>query len=180
MKDYELKKFTEKTLNSTKRDWEKVAGSDAFATEYGFVFDWTESHIDYQKGQNDSLAYGMFAPRAQKAIAIVEVIQREQAKKGLTKMLKLWITPEYWDADSNRREIASIMLCAMQGTLLLSKQNQSKTVKIYGRNDQMLSVLHTVHVMFSDLIDKGELSGVTVNVVDRWLEIKLADQGRKK
>lgn len=180
MKNYELKQFTPKTLASTRRDWEHVAGKDAFATEYGLVFEWTEKHIDYANGHNDSLAYGMFAPRAQKAVAIVEVIQRKVARKGLTKMLKLWITPEYWDAAASRKEIAHVMLSAMQGTLLLSKNNQSKTVKIYGRNEQMLSVLHTVHIMLSELIEKEDLKGIAVNIVDRWLEIKVDDQERKK
>lgn len=177
---YDLKPFTPKTLESTKKDWEKIAGGDEFATEYGFVFEWAGQHIDYDNGHNDSLAYGLFKTKSTKASAIVEVIQRMQARKGLTKMLKLWITPQYWDTETHRMEIASIMIHSILGTMVLSKQNQSKTVKIYGRTSQMLSILHTVHTMFSEMIAKGDAPGVAVNIVSRWLEFKLVETEEEK
>lgn len=174
-KKHTLKCFTQKTLESTKDNWRKHAGADEFETEYGLVFEWAAGHIDYAKGSHDSLAYGLFSSRSTRAAAIVEVIQRSQVRKGLTKMLKIWITPEHWDASSNRMQIASLMVDAMLGTIELSTQNRSKTVKIYGRTEQMLSILHTVHTTLSQKIVAGELKGVQVNIVDRWLEIKLAE-----
>lgn len=170
---YKLNEFTATSLLETRDRWQSIAGEDEFSLEHGHLFEWAETHIDYAPEASDSVAYGMFSEDTGRAEAIVEVIQNRKGIYGTTKMLKLLIGPKYWNAGSHLDEISQITLKALIGTIELSRQNHSRTVKIYGRNDHMLSILHSVHIKLQDGIAAGNLKDIGVSIKDRWLIIEV-------
>jgi hypothetical protein len=166
-----LRQFTDKEFSNTRLDWKKKAGEAEFASEYGVVFDWADTHREYDDAASvgNSLAYGIFSARATKACAIVDVVSHKKGRNSTTKLLKIYITPEYWDIDKHQDKVRDIFISAIIGTVELSKQVSARTVKLYGRSTQLLSLLHSLHVYMHD--NKAELPGVTVAMKGRWLEI---------
>lgn len=170
MAKYELRQFTDKEFLDTRENWEKHAGEAEFVSEYGVVFDWAQTHQQYDDDKNgESLAYGVFSQRNKHAFAIVDVVSHKKGRSSTTKLLKIYMTPEYWDVASHQSKVIEIFLCAIVGTIKLSKQASAKTVKLYGRSDQLLSLLHSLHVHMNQHKDK--LPGVEASMQGRWLEI---------
>lgn len=168
---HELRHFTEEEFSTTRQEWEKRAGDAEFTSEYGLVFDWADSHREYEQSflVGQSLAYGIFSKRAVHAYAIVDVVSHKKGINSMTKLLKIYITPEYWDVEKHQSQIRDIFLCAIIGTVELSKQVSARTVKLYGRSTQLLSLLHSLHVYMNE--NSKDLPGVTVTMQGRWLEI---------
>jgi hypothetical protein len=165
---YELNQFTKSNLAATKSRWQSVAGKDEFASEYTVLFDWVNTHKDYSALKADSLAYGLFAPKSRYASAIVDVVSSKKGKRGITKLLKVYVTPELWDVTTHQSQIIDIFAGAIFGTIDLSVKISSDTVKLYGRSDELLSLLHSLHI---HLNRSPKLMSTTVTMQGRWLQI---------
>jgi hypothetical protein len=57
---------------------------------------------------------------------------------------------------------------AIFGTIDLSVKISSDTVKLYGRSDELLSLLHSLHI---HLNRSPKLMSTTVTMQGRWLQI---------
>ena len=171
MINHKVKQFNKLNLAVTKNFWEKKAGKEEFASEYGVIFDWVSAHSDYSNGVNvgDSLAYGLFKPNTKYASAIVDVVSSRRGRFGVTKLLKVYITPEFWNVSEHIDEIINIYLSAISGTISLSKQNSARTIKIYGRSVELLSLLHSIHVHIS--ARQSTVQNIAASMHGRWLEI---------
>lgn len=167
---YKIKELDSDSLEATKIEWETIAGIDEFATEYEPTFEWAANHMTQQYG--DSRAFGLFQEGCPGAHGILEVIQRPHGQH-MTKLLKMWVTPEFWDSPNKRDELSKLTFASIMGILELSRKSNSKKIRIFGRTDHFLSILHTLHIELSEMIDKEKLSGISVNIVKRWLEITL-------
>ncbi len=124
--------------------------------------------MDYSNPHTgDSFAYGLFPPDEGAAQAILDVVL-QKSRGGLAKLLKITVSPDYWAGGSKQHDMATIFASGIIGTILLSKESQSRTVKIYGRTEELLSILHTVrNVLEAD----AQKLGIRCAIQGRWLEI---------
>ncbi|MBV2160511.1 hypothetical protein [Achromobacter denitrificans] len=169
---HKLLPFTDETFEATRKDWEAKAGAEEFASEYRLVFDWADANRAYDApaaASGSSLAYGLFAPKSDCACAVVEVVSHKKGRSGLTKLLKIYITPEFWRVEEHQDEIIRIYLSAIVETVELSTKVRARTVKLYGRSDSLLSLLHSLHVRLQR--DAAKLPGLAAAMKGRWLEI---------
>lgn len=161
--------ISEKLLSDTRGAWELIVGSDEFAIEYGTLFDWIQAHRDYTvKNGGTSTAYALVQEGHQTASAFIEVISSDN-KGGLTKLLKVFISPQYWDIPDHQTDVVRLFSASILEVVRISRNNNSRTFKIYGRTPELLSLLHSLHVamMKDDLVPPG----VTVSMTGRWLEV---------
>lgn len=167
----QLSQFTDRSFADTRQNWEDQAGKAEFASEYSAIFSWADAHRDYDIDPKvgDSLAYGLFAPKSNTACAMVDVVLHKRGRKGVTKLLKVFVTPEYWNVTEHQDQILEIFTSAIAGTIQLSKRVQSGEVKIYGRSEALLSLLHSLHVHLNKNIEK--FPGIAAAMKGRWLEI---------
>ncbi|MBZ0073601.1 hypothetical protein [Bordetella hinzii] len=171
---YKLQRFTDDSFRATRDDWEHKAGKEEFASEYHLVFDWADANRDYDGGGSDSgssFAYGLFASRSKSACAVIEVVSHKKGKAGLTKLLKIYITPEFWRVEKHQDEIIHIYMSAIVETVELSAKVRARTVKLYGRSDSLLSLLHSLHIRLQEQAEK--LPGLVAAMKGRWLEINV-------
>lgn len=167
----QLRPFTDESFVATRENWQAQAGKAEFASEYSAIFSWADTHRDYGEDAKvgDSHAYGLFAPKVDTACAMVDVVLHKKGRRGVTKLLKVYITPEYWNVTEHQDQVLEIFVGAIAGTIALSKQAQSREVKLYGRSQELLSLLHTLHVHLNRNLDK--LPGIAAAMKGRWLEI---------
>lgn len=163
---YKTVRINEQLLNDTRQVWELTVGKDEFSIEYGALFDWIESHVDYEGATGSSLVYALVEEDRKVASAFIEVVATDN-RGGLTKLLKILITPQYWNIAEHQHQVVMIYVDAIKGAVELSMQNQSGTFKIYGRTDSLLDLLHTIQRTIMDEV--GKEAKVSVEMQGRWL-----------
>ena len=152
-------------LNSVRAVWEQQAGEDEFRSEMDTVFAGIEGDLQNPKINNLYLViYELGTPQA-----ILELVDSSRgAKTKLTKLLRLYPSPTYWDepTPSVLEELYSTAILAtiMIGSQKLTDGNFSDyEVKIYGRDQELLNVLQ-------DINENWQADGsVHVNMEGRWL-----------
>lgn len=165
---YAPQEISDELLADTRKAWELFIGTDEFMSEYGALFDWLETHRDYQQGNGTSAAYALVQEGHKIAAAFIEIVSSTN-KGGLTKLLKVFITPQFWDVADHQTEVVHLFVAAIMGSIKISANKNSRVIKIYGRSASLLSLLHTIHAdMIRRLDPEG---GVTVAMQGRWLEI---------
>lgn len=145
---FELKQFTEQSLGFTTDSW--INSSDSLgipSLDYERTLDWSRNNIDYTEGTN-SLAYGIFEDGSDGAIAIVEIVysQRHGVDVGWLKMLSITLgptlSPSEVEADASKlTQVIDIYAVATVGTIALTSDHKARVVKLYGRNDSLLTML---------------------------------------
>ncbi len=165
---YLTEQISDNLLIDTKKSWELVVGVDEFTSEYGALFEWLQTHREYQGANGDSVAYALVQEGHKVASAFIEVVSSPN-RGGLTKLLKVFITPQFWDVADHQTEVVKIFVMAIKGAIEISNDNGSRTVKIYGRSNSLLSLLHTIHVAMIEDLDEN--SGIQVLIQGRWLVI---------
>lgn len=169
---YRIQKINQELFDNTKSAWSLIVGSEVFTSELGALFEWIDCHRTYDKPMNgDSLAYALVAGEQKVAAGFMEVVSSPN-KGGMTKLLKVFITPQYWEVKEHENEVVNIFIAAINGSLSISSQVKSKTVKIYGRTDSLLDLLIKVHdTITKSVIDQS--SQITSSIGGRWLEISI-------
>lgn len=165
---YTTEKISDTLLENTKKSWELVVGTDEFTSEYGALFEWLLSHRDYGPANCDSVAYALVQEGHKIASAFIEIVSSTN-RGGLTKLLKVFITPQFWDVADHQTEVVKIFVMAIKGAIDISNGKKSRTVKIYGRSNSLLSLLHTIHLAIIDDLDPQ--SGIAASMQGRWLVI---------
>lgn len=169
---FQMRRFTVRTLAATRRSWRKEAGEEAFLTECAPIFDWADPRTNYDaQKKGDSLAYGVFAPGSLSADALVEVVVSEVRAGRMTKLLKVFVAPSYWTGGQNNDQLARLFAAAIAGTIRLSSDTRSRIVKIYGRSEELLSLLYQVRNL---LEQHAEELNIHCSMQGRWLEISTA------
>lgn len=163
MAKYKLIKFTSDSLVETKAAWEAFAGADAFDLEFSAAFEWTQAHVNEQP--NDSMALCLFNTDAQRTDAIIEVV--DSRKGTLTKLLKIIPTPMFWDVNNSRTEIIQLYTEAFFNVITHGGFGKSRTVKLYGRDDEMMSLLRSIHshwaIADTSIEFQGRFLTITIN-----------------
>lgn len=143
MSKYTLIPFTAESLATARGAWEAIAGTDAFDVEYSTFFDWAGSHIVAK--EHDSQAFNLSNNDAGgRTDAIVEVVASR--KGALSKLLKVIPSPQFWDVSNSRQEIITLYVEVFFQVIVSRGLNgEKRTVKLYGRDDDMMSILRSIH-----------------------------------
>lgn len=170
---FRIARLDSKTLANTEAAWSTMTDQDAFASECAPMFEWAGSHIDYGAGADqDSCVYGLFGENNAVSEALVEVVSRQPkpAIKGQTKLLKVITSPQYWTGSSKRDHIVPLFASAISGTIDISKEAGAQIVKLYGRTDGLLSLLHSVR---NEIEPHSQKLGIKCSMQGRWLQIEV-------
>lgn len=170
---YEIRNITQDLLEQTKKTWQLVVGEEEFASEFQAIFEWIGGHIDYDAPSGNSLAYAIVDDDQKVASGFVEIVSTKttggKSSSRLTKLLKVFVTPQYWEIATHKAEVLAIFSAAIRGVAKISHGNQSKTIKIYGRTDSLLDLLIKIHDSIDTEAEAKEL--FTTCIKGRWLEI---------
>ena len=165
MSKFEIRHFSSESLELAKQRWKNYAGDDEFAIEYEPFFGWCATHIT--PIEEHSQAWELFNNDSQQCDAIVDIVNSKQGK--LHKLLKLYVSPQYWtDTGKHRDEIIKLHIDAFVLAIQKGLLGGAKNVKLYGRSDLMLSILHSIHATWSVPNTTAEFHG-------RFLTISIAD-----
>lgn len=163
MSGYALIAFTQESLSAAKCCWEQITGEDAFDLELLGVFDWAATHL--QQTDGDSVAFNLWNQVASRTDAIVEVVTSRNG--AMTKLLKIIPSPEFWDINNSRKEIVKIYTEIFYHVITKDGFDRQRKVKLYGRDDDMMSILRSIHSIWSFSNSKAEFEGrflaITVN-----------------
>lgn len=171
-----FEKFDAKKIDDTKSAWFTSADNFGIPTlDYEVILSWVSSHINYDI-QHDSLAYGIFLNGDTEAEAIVDVVYTKRAGPdvGWIKMLQVWFSPKYSSAELQKDndkldQMLDIYTESIRGTILLTGTHTAKVIKLYGRDDNLLSLLLALRerVTSSEAFD----GKVKAKMEGRWLVI---------
>lgn len=155
MSNYQLLEFTDATFESTKEAWLKLMDEDAFELEMAPLFGWAKQHMNHADG--DSVALRLYDDETGRTDAIVEVVS---SRKGqMSKLLKVIPSPRFWDINNQRAEILQLYVDAFVNVITSRGFKANHKVKIYGRDDDMLSILRSIHSAWSFDQSKADFEG---------------------
>jgi hypothetical protein len=155
MSKYELLDFSSETLELTRQSWLEMLDEDVFESELSPAFEWAGMHMKHIDG--DSVALQMLDTESKMAVAIVEVVT---SRKGqMFKMLKVIPSPAFWDVDNCRKEIIDLYIGVFMNVITSNGFKSNHKVKIYGRDDAMLSILRSIHSMWPVGKGKADFEG---------------------
>lgn len=155
MSKYKLLDFSSETLASTRQRWMELMDEDAFELELSPAFEWASVHMKHIDG--DSVALRMLNSETEMTDAIVEVVT---SRKGqMIKMLKVIPSPAFWDVDNCRKEIIDLYIGVFMSVITSSGFKSNHKVKIYGRDDAMLSILRSIHSIWPVEDSKADFEG---------------------
>jgi hypothetical protein len=155
MSKYQLIPFTNETLEQARGEWEAIAGNDAFDVELSPVFVWVESHM--VATPNDSVALCLWNKDIDRIDAIVEVV--DSRKGQLSKLLKVIPSPKFWDTNSSRADIIQLYFEVFFNVITGGGFTASRKVKLYGRDDEMMSLLRSIHAHWAIQNSTAEFEG---------------------
>lgn len=162
MSKYSTLNFTKDLCQAAKREWEDIAGGDAFDLELSPVFSWVETHMDV--APNDSVALCLWNNDSKRTDAVVEIVDSRKGK--LSKLLKVIPSPRFWDVNNVRGEIIQLYTEAFFNVITAGGFGSSRVVKLYGRDDEMMSILRSIHAAWT-------VSNSTAEFEGRFLAISL-------
>lgn len=162
---HEIREFTTDRLKEVRQRWGQIAGSEEFAIELAPFFEWCEAHITQRSG--DSHACELYNASTDSCDAIIELVNSPDVK--MTKLLKLFVSPELWDVDDKRDQIVELYVNAFIKVIEAGLVKGTKNVKLYGRTGLMLSILHSIHATWP-----AKQTGTQASFKGRWLTITLA------
>lgn len=164
MNSHQIRKFTPERLHEVRNAWNSLAGEDEFEIELAPFFDWCQTHIEQHSG--DSHACELHNIHTGNCDAIIELVDSPHAK--LSKLLKLFISPEMWNVDDKREQVVNLYVNAFIQVIGDGWVKGAKHVKLYARTSLMLSILHTIHAKWP-----AERTKSTATFQGRWLTLTL-------
>jgi len=159
---YQLRQIDTHRLDEIRNRWRGIAGEDEFDIEFAGLFQWCSTHLIPQEG--DSQAWELHNTDNAECDAIVELVD---SKRGaLTKLLKLFLSPVFWDVEARREEVISLHIDAFVEVIKNGVLRGAKDVKLYGRNDLTLSLLRSIHAHW-------KVEGTNAHFQGRFLTISI-------
>jgi len=162
MSKYQIREFTPERLKETGQRWRGIAGEDEFDIELSGLFDWCTTHL--QPTDGDSQAWELHNTDNGECDAIMEMVDSQ--KGTLTKLLKLFLTPKLWDVEANREAVISLYIDLFVEAIKAGALKGAKDVKLYGRNDLMLSLLRSIYAHW-------QIEGTKARFEGRFLTISI-------
>lgn len=155
---YVLRPVTTESLETIAADWEHISGSEEFQIELASAFEFARTHLDE--------VLDLYDTEEGRTDAIVEIVRSDRA--SMSKLLKLWVSPEFWEISSTGLRDRLVELHASSFVLVIDHgmNNNMDTVKIYGRTDAMMDVLRSLSVVWDTF-----KTGWSSRLDGRWLSI---------
>ena len=174
---FSLEKFTEDSLEATNEAWIEASHSYGMPViDFEKSLTWAKSHINYDS-ECCSFSYGVFQTSSNEAAAIVDVVYKTQfgPDLGWLKMLDVSLSPKY-SIDFQGLDVSTlteIYLTAIIGTVLLTADHRARVVKLYGRNEPLLMLLH----LLNERLKHNEAPGQNVHskIEGRWLVVTYSE-----
>lgn len=163
---YELRTFTTERLADVRARWLEIAGEDEFEVELAGPFDWCQAHLAPREG--DSHALELFNTVTGDCDAILEIV--DSRRGTLTKLLKLYVGPEFWETDNDpdtEARIVELHAEAYGQVIRAGIDRDVRDVKIYGRTDRMYRLLTLLRATWMSELIKWDAV-----MEGRWLTIK--------
>lgn len=155
MARYSTIPFDLETLSKIRTSWEELAGNDAFDIEFSPIFSWVETHMTLT--DNDSVALCLWNNDCHRAEAIVEIVSSRGGQ--LSKLLKIVPSPYFWDVNARREEIIQLYIEVFFNAITSGGFGRSRKVKLYGRDDEMMSILRSIHAHWAIPNSQAEFEG---------------------
>ena len=177
---YELRPFNADTFELTREEWLSGADSSgASSLPYEKTLEWAAKRMKYDEPhQGDSLAYGIFpTDNGGGAVAIADIVYtaRPGPDVGWLKMLEVSLSPTIDPSVQQLQSVISMVvgvyLAAITGTLRLTGTHRSRVVKLYGRNENLLTFLTALSTQLTSELQQLGLDGLSVRMEGRWLVI---------
>lgn len=172
----EFRKIEERDYNATLEKWVSEAeANDLFPHEVKSKLGWiVETLRDQGRQSHKQLAYGVFAPDSNVAIAVCDLVLTDRGALAgrWLKMLKVTLAPELefalQEEDLRAMTIAvNAYRNAVLGTFAERLNHEADTLKLYGRTDEMLRFLMLLLVTINDDNDLK----LSARKEGRWLVI---------
>lgn len=171
-----LCEFTEESFKASSEAWIKYAKKFEIPTlDYERIIEWAKNRIRYSD-TTSSLAYGIFSGADDRALAIVDIVYTKRPGRdvGWIKMLDISLSPSFAssrvDADALKLiRVIDIFSVAISGTIDLTGNHTARVMKMYGRDEHLLSLLVAVNERLQTSLAKicdSRMDG-------RWLVISL-------
>lgn len=156
---YVLRPVTVASLATIASDWETIGGAEEFQIELASAFEFARTHLDE--------VLDLYDTKEGRTDALVEIVRSDRA--SMSKLLKLWVSPEFWQISSDELRDRLVELHASSFALVIDHgmNNNMDTVKLYGRTDAMMDVLRTLSAVWDTLGTTGWSSRLD----GRWLAI---------
>jgi hypothetical protein len=143
-------KFDASLLSSTKEAWITSADNLGIPSlDYEKTLNFAATHLVEEGSPNkDLFTYGVFEVNSSEALAVIDVIYKKRPGPdvGWLKMLSVDLSPTFSptqvDASPEKlSQVIDIYSEAILGVLKLSDVHKARIMKIYGRNDSLLTLL---------------------------------------
>jgi hypothetical protein len=174
--EVKLKQIDSNCLAESRAIWlDKATSLDMPTFDVEKTFDWAASRIDYER-KGDSYAYGVLEDNTTNCLAIVDIVHTDNKGKANAwlKMLSIELRPEFTEQnillDQSLYEAAmDIYTASIIGTIELTDVHKARTIKLYGRNDSLLSLLTAL----KERLQSKMHNALQVNMEGRWLVISV-------
>lgn len=173
----EFRRIVQADYDATLEKWVGEAeANDLFPHEVRSKLGWIVDTLGDQGRQSHrQLAYGVFAPDSNVAIAVCDLVLTDRGALAgrWLKMLKITLAPELevalQEEDMTAMTIAvNAYRTAVMGTFAERLNHDADTLKLYGRDDEMLRFLMLLLVT----INQDDAVKLSAKKEGRWLVIK--------
>lgn len=157
--DLELKLFTPESLSTAAYEWDGLAGADEFEVELSSVFEWAADHLVALPGDGHAIqVYNTAEGRTQ---AILEMVDgtRGGPSQTMSKLLKIWVSPEFWPADrdpSVRKEFVDLYAGILVHVIAKGLSENVNELRIYARTDALYALLSNLQSKWGSLGTKWD------------------------
>lgn len=180
--ELKLTPFSQSIFEATSESW--IASADSFgipALEYERVLAWAGSHLNYS-ATADSIAYGIFEDGENEALAIADIVysKRPGPDVGWLKLIEISLSPSFAPSEidanvSKLGQVLDIFTTAIIGTIELTQDHRARVIKIYGRDEHLLSWLLAINERLRAALQAtASLRGTWQSKMEgRWLVISI-------
>lgn len=171
MLDYTLTTFSSPgDIDEVSARWRAAAGEEAYEVELVLLFDFCRENRAPRPGHG--LVRGLKNASTGTIDAILETVPSPQ--RGMTKLLKIWVSPEFWPVDeSNAAEISDELLSIHLNSYFCILEEATREgldqVKMYGRSNVGLHLLKSVAEHWNSDPSNGKKTGWLATMAGRWL-----------
>ncbi|MFC7726182.1 hypothetical protein ACFQW6_13775 [Nocardioides sp. GCM10028917] len=171
LRDYTLTTFSSPgDIDEVSARWRAAAGEEAYEVELVLLFDFCRENRAPRPGHG--LVRGLKNESTGSIDAILETVPSPQ--RGMTKLLKIFVSPEFWPIDeSNTDEISEelfeIHLSSYFCILEEATRENLDEVKMYGRSNVSLHLLKLIEKHWNSDTTNGVETGWRATMAGRWL-----------
>ncbi|WP_374244372.1 hypothetical protein [Zoogloea sp.] len=180
--NYELRAFDAVTLNATEAAWveEASASPSLFPGDVSRIVTFARQYHDIGDAKTNDYAYGVFLGAEPVADSIVQIAATTEGVK-LVKMLDCFVRPSIAEESlkfdqAALEKVVNIYVATIVGTFAVGDRHKANVIKVYGRNDPLLTTLAGIAGSLKEQPEIAEV--IEAKIEGRWLVVR-PKNGRK-